>query len=103
MTPLKASIEHWERLAACTTPKQVIKEGFSGGSCPLCKANKGGCTHCVVMKHTGSSECIRTPYSAARLMLSGYIANSIDFPQKEVEAELEFLRMLQKQVDLGEL
>ena len=73
---LKKSIAHWQRLEACTSMRDIGKEGIHCLSCALCamyyRAAWGDygyppdisdCTGCPVAEKTGRSYCKGSPYT----------------------------------------
>jgi len=65
---LRASVDHWARLAEC---EPLYGETAGGGSCPLCMEyaphawDHGGCGECPVKMKTGKPGCASSPWMAA--------------------------------------
>lgn len=89
------SIAHWERLSKCKTPSEVKAEGYGQKQCPLCILyfhNK--CEGCPVSAYS-TTYCDDTPYRSATYPLYLFINKATkQFPQKEVDAELSYLKQL---------
>lgn len=109
---LKKSIEHWEKLLAAKTQKDLANEGWGAFHCPLCalyhRLDKNNrfvvCTGCPIYERTNKSACVDSPYEEAADALAEFISpNNIraevndyitPFPKEKVQAQVDFLRSL---------
>lgn len=109
LTALRASIEHWDRMAS---GKRNRGEDVGPGDCALCKAfnsrynsdlgvdTAGPCAGCPVRDRTGKDFCADTPYPAIEEFTEGDGAAQYSSPYDSEEfkdlalLELEFLRSL---------
>lgn len=98
---LQESIEHWERLRACTSLLAVLEEGLSTRTCALCKVYyDDACEGCPVAIYSGAIACENTPFTPASIYERECINLEIDFDktewQKLAKDELSFLESLKK-------
>ena len=86
---LKASINHWTRLANGT---QRADEKPLAAHCALCKLYaKAGCESCPVKQRTGKSSCLDTPYYKAG---DAWSSKDPVFFRSRAQEELNFLKSL---------
>ena len=92
----KEVLTHYERLMECKTREDFLHEGWKSDSCALC-ATHGNCRGCPVAIHTGSNECMGTPWLYMHYAILRFVYDGGESPHQAVVDMYEFL----KTVDFG--
>lgn len=97
-TPLKLSIQHWERLS---DPDLFRGEDLGARACALCrKYIEDHCVGCPVSDFTGQPGCQHTPYEdvvdALAVWEEDPCEETLNFYLAAAKSELDFLRNLEK-------